>query len=64
MPASTVNIVLIIVDAPTVGEAVKYSQLMMKDILLQEMNDKIKHLEEENMAFRRTLALAVSIFSI
>lgn len=34
---------------------------MMNDIMLQEMNDKIKHLEEENAMFRRTLALVVSL---
>lgn len=44
----------------SIDEAQKYSQLMMKDILLQELNDKIKHLEHENSMFRKTLAIVVS----
>lgn len=35
-----------------------YPQLMIKYIMLLEMDDKIERLEEENITFRRNLVIA------
>lgn len=45
-------------------EAQKYSQLMMKEIQLRELNDKVRQLEEENMMYRRTLDLVVGDYNL
>lgn len=55
-------IVFDISDVPaTVSEAQKYSQSLVKDIVIRECQDKIKQLEKENNFHKEAIALVASI---